>query len=599
VCGIVGVIDTVRGHVSPDLIISMARMMRARGPDGQGLYFDGPVGMAMRRLSIIDLAGGWQPFYSRGDMVVAFQNGEIYNYRALKKRLEQRGYRFTSDCDSEVLAHGYAEWGPAGLVEQLDGMFAMAILDRERRELHLARDRFGEKPLFFTQTRGRFAYSSDLLVLASLPWVDDGIDATSLDAYLALHYVPGPATILKSIARVLPGERLVVPIDVPIPRRVRYYRPGLSETVPVSHGDLAEAVVDAVESRLVADVPVGVFLSGGLDSSIVAAIAARKQERIATFSMGFHSADHDESAHAAAVADDIGSDHHCFWFDENTFQTLLPEVANALDEPVGDQAMLPLYWLCREARRHVAVVLSGEGADEVFAGYGYYRANARCAGWQRLFDNPEPVTLSGFPLLTDRQQRNRLLPIERANGSEWETELLDWLNGARDPLKRATAADLVSWLPDNLLVKFDRMAMAHSLEGRAPYLSPRVVEAGLGLRPQERLSTADCKVALRRIGERWLTRKILDRPKQGFVLPMKGWLQQWFHDKASVQEYFMDRDVPGLDPVQLGHLVQQDLNVGVRRERLLFALVLLVEWYTSFQARRLEHVAAHRDILVV
>jgi asparagine synthase (glutamine-hydrolysing) len=574
-------------------------MMHARGPDGTGLFVDGAVGMAMRRLSIIDLAGGWQPFYSRGDLVVAFQNGEIYNYRALKKQLEQRGYRFASDCDSEVLAHGYAEWGPARLVEKLDGMFAIAILDRERRELHLARDRFGEKPLFFTQTRGRFAYSSDLLVLASLPWVDDGIDAASLDAYLGLHYVPGPATILKAIRRVLPGERLVVPVDVPSPQRMRYYRPSLSEGVSVSDGDLAEAVVDAVESRLVADVPVGVFLSGGLDSSIVAAIAAKKQERIATFSMGFRSSDHDESAHAAAVAGAIGSNHHCFYFDESTFQSLLPQVASALDEPVGDQALLPLYWLCGEARRHVAVVLSGEGADEVFAGYGYYRANTRCADWQRLFDNPEPVTPSGFPLLTDRKERNRLLPMKRSSACEWETELADWLNGARDPLRRATAADLVTWLPDDLLVKFDRMAMAHSLEGRAPYLSPRVVEGGLSLLPKERLSGTDCKVALRRIGQRWLPREILDRPKQGFVLPMRGWLRQWFHDKGSVQEYFMNRAVPGLDLVELGRLVGEDLNVGVRRERLLFALVLLVEWYTSFQARRLEHVAAHRDILVV
>jgi asparagine synthase (glutamine-hydrolysing) len=573
--------------------------LRARGPDGEGLYFDGPVGMAMRRLSIIDLASGWQPFYSRGDLIVAFQNGEIYNYRDLKKRLEQRGYPFTSDCDSEVLAHGYAEWGPGRLLEQLDGMFAIAILDRERRELHLARDRFGEKPLFFTLARGRFAYSSDLLTLASLPWVDDTVDAASLDAYLALHYVPGAATIFKSIRRVLPGERLVVPIDAPGPQHIRYYRPSLSEFEPVSDGELAEAVVDAVESRLVADVPVGVFLSGGLDSSIVAAIAARKQARIATFSMGFRTTDHDESIHAAAVAEAIGSDHHSFMFDENTFQTLLPQVASALDEPIGDQALLPLYWLCREARRHVTVVLSGEGADEVFAGYGYYRASAQCVNWQRLFDNPDPVTPSGFPLLTNRAERDRLLPTERTSGSEWETTLSDWLNGARDPLRRATAADLASWLPDDLLVKYDRMAMAHSLEGRVPYLSPRVVEAGLGLLPDERLSGADCKVALRRIAQRWLPREILDRPKQGFVLPMRGWLRQWFLNQGPVGEYFRDRAVPGLDSSELGRIVADDLKVGVRRERLLFALLLLVEWYTLFRARRLEHLAVHRDILVV
>src|SRR3977135_1513212 len=195
-CGIVGLIDTVAGDISPRLLATMGDVMIARGPDGEGYYINGPVGMTMRRLSIIDIEGGRQPFFSRGGEVVAFQNGEIYNYRELKRQLE-RGYQFISQSDTEVLAHGYAEWGADGLLERLDGMYAIAILDHGTRELHLARDRFGEKPLFYSCSKGRFAYSSDLLALAALEWIGDEIDAQSLDRYLALHYVPGDATIFK------------------------------------------------------------------------------------------------------------------------------------------------------------------------------------------------------------------------------------------------------------------------------------------------------------------------------------------------------------------------------------------------------------------
>jgi asparagine synthase (glutamine-hydrolysing) len=594
-CGIVGVIDTEQGHVSPDLLASLARLMVARGPDGQGHFFDGPVGMAMRRLAIIDLAGGWQPFYSRGDQVVAFQNGEIYNHRHLRKMLEKRGHRFVSASDTEVLAHGYAEWGADGLLERLDGMYAIAILDRSRRELHLARDRMGEKPLFYTREGGRFAYASNLLVLASLPWVTLDVSPAALDYYLALHYVPGDDTIFASIRRVLPGERLVIPIDEPEPRRIRYYRPPLDIDEGGADQELGDALVDAVESRLLADVPVGVFLSGGLDSSLVVAIAAAKHRRIATFSMGFDSPAHDESPYAAAVAATVGSDHQHFRFDDAEFRSLLPKVVAVLDEPVGDQALLPVYWLCQEAKRHVTVVLSGEGADEVFGGYSYYDSPAAYGPLRRLVQNPLAMTPSGFPLLLDSASRDRLVSHDRASISPWETELIAWLNRSAEPLRRAAATDLASWLPDDLLVKLDRMTMGHSLEGRAPYLAPSIVAAGLRLPPSRRRNGTQSKAALRHLASRWLPREILDRPKQGFVLPMATWLKQWLTLHGPVQEYFRHRPVPGLDARATAQLVQDDLLRGVQRERLLFALVLFVEWYTSFAARSSDWAAIHRN----
>jgi len=500
-----------------------------------------------------------------------------------------------------------------GLLERLDGMYAIAILDRARRELHLARDRFGEKPLYYAQTGGRFAYASSLLALAALDGVSDDVDGESMDRYLALHYVPGEATIFRAIRRVLPGERLVIPIDDPRPTRHRYYTLQVGEARRVPDGDLAALLDEAVTSRLVADVPVGIFLSGGLDSSVIAAIAARKQPRIATFSMGFDAASHDESAYAVMVAKAIGSRHHQFRFDGDSFRALLPRVATALDEPVGDQAQLPLYWLCQEARRHVTVALSGEGADEIFAGYDYYQRQATARSWrerltarwrrpagspdwpQRLIDNPTPETPSGFPLLIDAAGRARLTGASRTELAVWEAGLMAWLDGAADGLQRATAADLATWLPDDLLVKFDRVAMAHSLEGRAPYLAPRVVEAGLALPPAQRMNGATSKVALRRVASRWLPPAIRERPKQGFVLPMARWLAQWFEAQGSVRDYCFERAVPGLDMAEVARLTLADLSEGVRGERLLFALVLLIEWHRAFKGRRRELSRTYKD----
>ena len=613
-CGIVGLIDNVEGRVNAGLLAALRDAMMMRGPDGEGHYLDGPVGMAMRRLSIIDIEGGAQPFFSREGQVVVFQNGEIYNYRELRRQLEGCGYRFTSQSDTEVLAHGFAEWGAEGLLKRLDGMYAIAILDRATRELHLARDRFGEKPLFYTRAEGRFAYSSSLLALASLPWAKDEIDGQSIDRYLALHYVPGDKTIFKSIKRVLPGERLVIPLDDPLPRRYRYYAPRLENEKTISDSSLSEIIEEAVESRLVADVPVGVFLSGGLDSSVIAAIAAKKQPRISTFSMGFSSASYDESRYAQMVAETIGSDHHHFLFDEETFRTLLPLVASTLDEPIGDQAQLPLHWLCQEARSHVTVALSGEGADEIFAGYDYYRSHLLERSWrdkfkalgrsatsnclQSLTRNAEPVTPSGFPLLTDVAGRQRLTGASNAETDEWEAGLFDWLNDSTDSLQRASATDIATWLPDDLLVKFDRMSMAHSLEGRAPYLAPRVVETGLRLPQSQKMSGATSKLALRRVAARWLPREILDRPKQGFVLPMKRWLAQWFEAQASVRNYFFERAMPGLEMTEVARLTAEDLSAGVIRERLLFAIVLLIEWHQSFKSRQYDLARKCREAAV-
>ena len=370
-CGIAGLISR-EGTPPLAWLDIMLDSIAHRGPDGDGRFADGGIALGMRRLAVIDVAGGHQPLRSRNGRVIAFQNGEIYNFAALRAELAGSGYAFVTRSDTEVLAHGYDRWGIDGLLARIDGMFALAILDRDAQTLHLARDRFGEKPLFIAAAEGQFAFGSSLTMLGALPWVDDGIDALSLRRYLALHYCPGERTILRGVTRVLPGERLAISLhDLGINRR-RYFAPVLNGPLAPTDDELAAQLEYAVASRLVADVPVGVFLSGGLDSSLICAIAARHSPGILTFSMGFDSPDHDESSHAAAVAAASGARHHAFRFDSGTFARLLPQVADALDEPIGDQACLPLLMLCTEARKHATVVLSGEGADEMFAGYGYY-----------------------------------------------------------------------------------------------------------------------------------------------------------------------------------------------------------------------------------
>ena len=604
-CGIAGIIDHHADAPPRAQLAAMLGWMLKRGPDGAGEHVDGALAMGMRRLAVIDLEGGWQPLYGAGGQVVVFQNGEIYNYRELRAELQARGFVFRTHSDTEVHAHGYVAWGIDGLLQRLDGMYALAILDQRSGELHLARDRFGEKPLFYAAARGRFAWASNLLAVAALPWVDVGTDAAALDDYLAVHYVAGPRTFFRGVRRLLPGHRLTLRVADPVPATARHYRPALDQRGTVSDNELADALEHAVRSRLVADVPVGVFLSGGLDSSLITAIAAQAQPGIMTFSMGFDSTAHDEAAHAQRVADHCRTRHHRFRFDANSFETLLPQVAAELDEPLGDQAALPLYWLTREARRHVTVALSGEGADELFAGYGYYRQFLGSGGllqrWadrlrgrqptrapelRRFTQNPTPVTPSGFPLLTDAAGRERLTGYAPANDDAWERDLIAWLDQATDPHKRAMAADVGTWLPDDLLVKFDRMGMANSLEGRAPYLTPRLAELALrGADPYARMSLTDSKRALRRVARRWLPQDILERPKQGFVLPMRQWLRQWFDAHAGPRAYFDARALPEVDANELVAVVERDLGEGLNRERLLFALVMLAEWRAASSAR--------------
>ena len=579
--------------------------MAHRGPDGEGIHIDGALGLAHRRLSIIDLEGGWQPLRSRQGHVLAFQNGEIYNYRELRPILEAMGYTFVSQSDTEVLAHGYDAWGMEGLLKRIDGMYALAIFDMDAGKVHLARDRFGEKPLFYMAAGGHFAWASSLKSLALLPWFSAETDPLALDRYLALHYVPGSRTIFRSVRRLLPGCWMTISIEDVSTQIEQYYAPHAASPQHVPQERIDAEVEAAVASRLVADVPVGVFLSGGVDSSIVAAMARLHAPDVSTYSLGFPGLPGDELQYAEEVARHLGTRHRSFHFDSRKFHELLPQVAGALDEPLGDQAMLPLFWLCREAAKEVKVVLSGEGGDELFSGYRYYQPFATPSwpgAFAYLWDNPARIappllgpmeTASGFPILAGQDERHSML-LEPPSGTDaWETEIEARLATARDPLQRASLADVAGWLPDDLLAKLDRMAMCHSLEGRAPFLTPKLADCALNLAPDQRMRGTDTKIALRRVAEKWLPAEVMKRPKQGFVLPMRRWLKEWFQRTGGAQAYFRSGPtLPGLNVDVVADIVQRDIKQGLQRERLLFALIMLTEWWRAFElATRATHAA--------
>ncbi len=610
--GIAGLVDAQAPRV--DVVLrAMLDAIVHRGPDGEGVYVDGGVALGMRRLCVIDVANGWQPLTARAGRVLAFQDGEIYNYGELRSELGREGVRFVTASDTEVLAQGYDRWGIERLLARIDGMYAIAILDRDTRMLHIARDRFGEKPLLYAYAPDRFAFGSDAGMLAALPWVDSSFDPLSLRRYLALRYIPGDASIYRGVARVLPGERVVISLDDPRPQRVRYYVPPLPSVRAVDDDALAALVERAVASRLVADVPAGVFLSGGVDSSLVAAIAARHKPGLPTFSLGFGGAADDDSTYAREIATAIGSTHHHFVFDDTSFEALVPAIAAALDEPLGDAAMLPFYWLAREARRYATVSLAGEGADETFAGHGHYRAFASKPGFLQairgrfgvslersreigtsIIDRLSAETPSGVALLTDSATRALLVPGDAPSSDLWERDVLAWLLGANDSLQRASAVDLVTCVADELLVRLDRMTMAAGLEARSPFVAPDLVETALALPLAQRINGSTSKIALRRIAARWLPERIHARRRQGFALPMREWLQRWFAARGGPERYFAEHSVSFVDVDATTRIVADDIAAGLQRERLLFALIMLVEW-NGAQRQRLAALRRRYD----
>jgi asparagine synthase (glutamine-hydrolysing) len=530
----------------------MSATLVHRGPDSFGEYVDGPVALAARRLSIIDLETGDQPIGSEDGAVHVVQNGEIYNYRELRRELERAGHHFRTAGDTEVLVHGYEEWGD-DFAGRLRGMFAVAIWDARRERLVLARDRFGIKPLYYRDDDGELSFASELRAMPR-----GEIDLDALEAFLAFNSIPAPLSIFRDV-RKLPAGFLLVWEDGGV-RLARFARP--KPPAEVRDDDEAELVEelrarlrDSVRAHLVSDVPVGVLLSGGVDSSLLAAFAAEATtEPIRTFSIGFPERSFDELADARLVASRYGT-HHAELILRPDAALLLPALAEAFDEPFADSSALPTYLVSELAAADVKVALSGEGGDELFGGYYTYAADLlaqRIGGVARvarpLVDRlPSSDARASFDYRAKRFVRAaHLPPLERHHGWKeiFSPDLRSELTGRRsefdpvdvlraryeetegaDELARLQDVDLGVYLVDDLLVKTDRASMAHSLEARVPYLDTAVTNLALALPTRYKVRGLAKKVLLRKAAEPLLPHEIVHGKKRGFSIPAAAWLR--------------------------------------------------------------------------
>ena len=564
-CGIAGLVSGRAGQpVDAAALDRMTDALAHRGPDGRGVWTAPGVGLGHRRLAVIDVAGSPQPI-TAGALTMVF-NGEIYNFAALRTELAALGHRFRTAGDTEVLLAAWAEWGPEACT-RLDGMFAFAIHDARDGSVTLVRDRFGVKPLMAAHLPdGTLAFGSELKALLAHRGLRVEVDPRALEAYFAFGYVPDQLGFLRGTTKLGAGEWVRVSPGDTTWRPRRWFRPA---PVPASGRDGDEellALLDrAVESRMVADVPLGAFLSGGVDSSaVVASMAAASTQPVTTVAIGFDEADADESRFAQAVADRFGTDHHRHRVSADSWGRV-DSLARAFDEPFADASALSGLALAREARRHVTVALSGDGADEAFAGYRrhvFFAAEARArallpltvrrpvfgalgALWPKVDWAPRPLraksTLQALGRsdwlayalavgVTPPGERAGLFsPALTRSLGDWRAEELyrdAWNDApADDPLTKAQLADMALWLPGDICAKVDRTTMAASLEAREPMLDHRLVGFALGLPPGERVRGGTGKAALKRALEPRLPDEVLYRPKMGFVTPVSAWFR--------------------------------------------------------------------------
>ncbi|HET7588741.1 MAG TPA: asparagine synthase (glutamine-hydrolyzing) [Solirubrobacterales bacterium] len=559
-CGICGLVSAA-GAPDAEAVARMGRRLVHRGPDDEGLFCEDGAALAARRLSIIDLAGGHQPISSEDGSAVVVQNGEIYNYRELQRELEGRGHRFATGCDTEVLVHAYEEWGDAFL-ERLRGMFAIALWDQRRRRLLLARDRFGIKPLYYRAAGGELSFASELKAMLEQPGFSREIDPRAVAAYLAFNSIPAPLTIFAEARKLPPGHLLAW--EGGEPRLRRYARPGPVAAAEVRRGseaelaaELREVLDDSIRAHLVADVPVGVLLSGGVDSGAIAALASRHtSEPLRTFSIGFEEQGFDELSRARLVAARYGTDHHELILRPDAVE-LLPKLVEAFDEPFGDSSALPTYLVSQLASGHVKTAMSGEGGDELFGGYYTYVADQLAPLLGPAIRPVRPLVewlpsssaKVSFDYKAKRFVRGaHLPPVERHHAwkeifsPERRADLVDRRrDGVADPLDlyreryadtagaeplaRLQDLDLGIYLVDDLLVKTDRASMAHSLEARVPFCDPVVAELALALPTRLKVRGLQKKRLLRQAVAPLLPRAIVRGRKRGFSIPLAAWLR--------------------------------------------------------------------------
>ncbi len=623
-CGIAGFADTYRSDARAPrndadfaLVHRMCEVIRHRGPDDEGIHVEPGVGLGMRRLSIIDLATGHQPIHNEDRTVWLVFNGEIYNYRELRTELESAGHQFYTSSDTETIVHAYEHWGEAAF-GRLRGMFGIALWDRPRQTLLLARDRAGIKPLHFVERHGRLFFGSEIKSLLAAGAIEREIDLEAMDHYLSFLYAPRDRSFFKGVRKLPPGHFLRWRNGNP--EIVKYWEISAAEPFRGSDGEAAAALrgvlADAVRSHMVSDVPLGAFLSGGVDSSIVVGLMAEASSRpIQTFSIGFDEPAFDELEHARTVAAHFGTDHHEFVVRPDGL-AILDRLVEHFDEPFADSSAIPTWYVSEIARRHVTVVLSGDGGDELFGGYDRYLPHPRVAQFDRLAV-PGARTLAGalWPLLPHGARgKNFLRHVSRDDNGRYLDSVAFfqpdekrglYSSGVRQSLglwsaedalgaqfarfaslpahSRMMRFDFETYLPEDVLTKVDRMSMAHSIETRVPLLDNDVIDFAATLPAALKIRHGRRKHVLKEAARTLLPPGIVDRKKQGFGIPLGVWFRGGLTDVFSdVLRSPRTRQRGYFEPSFVDRLVTEHL-AGTRDHTLrLWQLMVFELWHRHY-----------------
>lgn len=635
-CGICGVYNAWNGEpASQGLLERMTQAISHRGPDDSGFYADGPAGLGFARLSIIDLRGGHQPMCNEtGDIWIVF-NGEIWNYKALRKELAEKGHHFATNSDTETAIRAYEEYG-VDCVTHLHGMFGFAVWDSPRRRLFLARDRAGKKPLYYARTQNGLVFASEIKALLYHSQVRREADPQALADFLSVRYVPGPATLFSGIYKVLPGHWLLCEDG-----RIREgcywdFAFGPTEERPEDEyiRGIRQHVRRAVEERMMADVPVGTLLSGGVDSSVVTGTMSQlAQHRVKTFAVGFDVPGYSELPYARLVAEHFETEHHELVVNSSDLPRYWPLLTWHRDEPVSEPSDLGVYLISRLARQHVKVVLTGEGGDELFAGYPKYAvdwmaryyhvipARVRQEMVARLLDRlpysmrklnfaarslgqPTPQRwMAWFGVFNGRMKEQLLAPALRGQiDGDASRAFRRWLDGnpQRDKLSSMLYLDTKIWLPDNLLMKADKMTMAASLEARIPLLDYQLIEYAASIPSSAKIKLFRPKYLFKRAFADFLPEAILTRKKMGFNVPTGTWFREGqrglitgllLSERARSRGYLNDAFV--------AHLVRDHLEGKTNYEKQLFILASLELWFRVFiDSPSLEYPSGPADALI-
>jgi len=608
-CGIVGIFDlNEQRDIHRDLLERMNQTQVHRGPDGCGYHIESGVGFGHRRLSIIDLAGGKQPLYNEDRSVVVTYNGEIYNFPELTDELLALGHQFQTRCDTEVIVHAWEQWGEA-CVERFNGMFAFAVWDRNRSILFLARDRLGIKPLYYGMTRNRqLLFGSELKALTCHPDLPKEIHPQAVEDYFTFGYVPDPKTIYQSVFKLPPGYTLTIRRNHPVPEPRQYWDISFAAHGHAKHADIGAELIDrfgqCVRKRMIAEVPLGAFLSGGVDSSaVVAMMAESSDEPVNTCSISFGDPRFNESEYADYVAQRYATDHMVGQVDPNDF-SLLDRLVGLYDEPYADSSAMPTYRVCALARKKVTVALSGDGGDENFAGYRRYRWHAYEERVRSVLPNPirQPLFttlgrlypkidwapkifrakstleaigrdsmegyLHGVSILPDGLRSQLFSAAFKRDLQGYQSMEVFRHHAARaptrDPLSLVQYLDFKTYLPGDILTKVDRASMAHSLEVRVPLLDHEFVDWVSGLGPNDKLRGREGKYIFKQALESRLPDSILYRPKMGFAVPLASWFRGLLRDQVS-DALLGDglRDCGIFDEQSLARIADQHIS-GVR-----------------------------------